>query len=101
MGVKLSTDKKALISAARDGTIRVNKIDFGGLQVSYTNSDVEYNYPEIVGKLALEEIGEDAEDIIDDKIYSIQQAKLLAERDARQTLAEKIKQKLKNQVKSV
>ena len=55
----------------------------------------------IDGSLMLGEGGEDGEDILDDKVYSIQQAKLLAEQDSRQALAEKIKNKMRQQIQEL
>ena len=55
----------------------------------------------IDGSLMLGEGGEDSEDILDDKVYSIQQAKLLAEQDSRQALAEKIKNKMRQQIQEL
>ena len=57
--------------------------------------------PVIDGSLMLGEGGEDGEDILDDKVYSIQQAKLLAEQDSRQALAEKIKNKMRQQIQEL
>jgi len=41
---------------------------------------------------------QEEEDIFDDKIYSIQEAKLLAEEDAKKSLADKKKVKVLNQI---
>lgn len=78
--IGLSYDKKCIISAAKDGTIHVKKYDFhNSLNVFQGSFHEEYTAPEIDTEFMLESNQEDSEDILDDKIYSIQQAKLLAE----------------------
>jgi len=79
----MSWDHKALVSAAKDGTININKLDYTQLMASVNHSEAPKNEVILSGHLVLDDNKEESADILDDNIYSIQQAKLLAEQDSR------------------
>ena len=91
----MSWDKKALLTASQDGSLMAYKLNYTGLLNAVNHQEVQEQEITLAGELHLEDPGEDAADIIDDSIYSIQQAKLLAEQDARMSMAEDIKKTMR------
>ncbi|KRX11116.1 WD40-repeat-containing domain [Pseudocohnilembus persalinus] len=107
--VALNFDNTAVLSVGLDGFLYVYKFDYKSmLNIIKENENPEFNYPQLQNGISeanfVDEIDigdKDEEDILDDKIYSIQEAKLLAEEDFRKKEAEKKKQKVLAQIKQL
>ncbi|CAD8122108.1 unnamed protein product [Paramecium sonneborni] len=102
--VSLTFDRTGVLSVSDDGTFYVYKLDFQSFLMQLSGNEVsDFQYSEFTmginsGTFAEEIAYEEAQDILDDTIYSIQQAKLLAEEDNRRNEANKKKETVKSRI---
>lgn len=97
--VLLNYDKTAVLSVADDGTLYVYRIDYQGFITAARGVFIEtFQMPELSNGINSGTFNEEIplespieEDIINDKIYSIQESKLLEEEDNKRTEADKKK----------
>lgn len=112
-GVVLTKGKEFLISCSEDSTIQCSKIDIESIVDMAKNAKTNVpqanlsfvkdpegleNYFFEKTLESVKEKIEEAKDILDNKIYSLQQEKLLAEEDRKRTEAEGNKTKMRRQI---
>ena len=106
-GVGFNPSKTAFFSVGDDSCLFSYKCDFESILIGSQGGLVKKaNFLELKPfeeeELKVEmEIKSEVDDVLDDKIYSIQQAKLLAEEDHKKSLAEQKKMKVLDYVKGL
>ncbi|EAS07768.2 WD repeat protein (macronuclear) [Tetrahymena thermophila SB210] len=107
--VVMNHEKKCVMSVGNDGTLFIYKIDLPSIKKITRGEIIEdFQFEEFVGGLGEHSFAEQIElsdneenEIKDDSVYSIQEAKLLAEEDFKRNEAQKKKDKVKEVIKDL